>query len=236
MAESNWTELTNSLAAPSLARGVTHGIARPPGGGNFCYGWNSRDTAQGVHGLFTNQVDFAPMAKGGSVRGAIQRGISGGPLNFSVMFFIGLQGTLVSDLAYLLGLSDADPHHIILRKGSPASGVPDDAPGSSGVLRRSADTFAPGTWLHLRLDMIANPSGDVILKVFQNDLTVPGASVVTPDWKGIPGMDDFVDDALGINSGSPPYTSGRAGFAFFKKDVTRRGFVDHVEIMRQILP
>ena len=234
MAESDWTELTNSLAAASIARGVTHGVARPNGGGNFCYGWNSKDTTQGTHGLFANQVGFAPMPKGGSIRGAIQRGVSGGPLSFSPMFFIGGQGADVADLAYLLGLSDGDPHRIVLRKGKPSEGLPDYAPGSSGILRRSVETFMPGTWLHLRLDMIANPSGDTILIVKRNDLALH--TVSAPDWQPVPGMDDFIDDALGINSGSPPYTSGRGGFAFRKTDVTRRAFIDQVELLRQVSP
>mgnify|MGYP001365243169 CR=1 FL=1 len=39
---------------------------------------------------------------------------------------------------------------------------------------------------------------------------------------------------LGINSGSQPLTSGRAGFGFSAADVTRRGFVDHLELYRQL--
>jgi hypothetical protein len=46
-------------------------------------------------------------------------------------------------------------------------------------------------------------------------------------------MDQFIDDALAVNSGSQPFTSGRAGFCFFAKDVTRRGVFDAVEIYRQ---
>jgi hypothetical protein len=91
----------------------------------------------------------------------------------------------------------------------------------------------PGTWLHLRLDMVVNLNGDVLLQVFQNNLTsnpLGGA----PSWQAIPGMPEFIDDALGINSGSQPFTSGRAGFGFFTKDVTRRGFLDHVEAFRQL--
>lgn len=47
-------------------------------------------------------------------------------------------------------------------------------------------------------------------------------------------MAQFIDDHLGINSGSQPLTSGRAGFGFAVEDVTRRAFVDHVELMRQV--
>jgi hypothetical protein len=233
VAETDWTFLNDGLDAATVDRGVTTGIARPPGGGSFLFGMNSLSTAQGVVGLFTNQVNFAPMAKGGSVRGAVQRGVSGGPLNFAPFFFVGLQGPSVNDLGYLLGLGDGDPHHIVLRKGNLSGGLPDIPPGTQGVLRRSTATFLPGTWVHLRLDMVVNLNGDVLLQVFQNDLVANPLSGA-PSWQPIPGMAEFIDDALGINSGSQPFTSGRAGFGFFTKDVTRRGFFDHVETYRQL--
>jgi len=233
MAETDWTFLNDGLDAAAVDRGVTNGIARPPGGGNFLYGFNSLSTAQGTVALFTNQLNFAPMQKGGSVRGAIQRGISGGPLNFAPFLFLGLQGPSVNDLGYLLGLGDGDPHHIVLRKGALSGGLQDIPPGTEGVLRRSTATFAPGTWLHLRLDMVVNQNGDVLLQVFQNDLVAHPIGTA-PSWQPVPGMDQFIDDALGINSGSQAFTSGRGGFGFFTKDVTRRGFLDQVEVYRQL--
>lgn len=121
----------------------------------------------------------------------------------------------------------------MLRKGALSAGLPDVAPGTQGVLRRSTATSTPATWLHLRLDMVVNQNGDVLLQVFQNDLAAhPLGSA--PSWQAVPGMSELVDDALGINSGSQPFTSGRAGFGFFTKDVTRRGFFDHVEVYRQL--
>jgi hypothetical protein len=233
VAETDWTFLNDGLDAATVDRGVTTGIARPPGGGSFLFGMNSLSTAQGVVGLFTNQVNFAPMAKGGSIRGAVQRGVSGGPLNFAPFLFVGLQGPSVNDLGYLLGLGDGDPHHIVLRKGVLSAGLPDVPPGTQGVLRRSTATFLPGTWVHLRLDMIVNLNGDVLLQVFQNDLALHPLGGA-PSWAAVPGMSEFIDDALGINSGSQPFTSGRAGFGFFTKDVTRRGFFDHLEVLRQL--
>jgi hypothetical protein len=233
LAETDWTFLSDGLDAATVDRGVTTGIARPPGGGSFVFGTNSLSTAQGAVGLFTNQVNFAPMAKGGSVRGAVQRGISGGALNFAPFLFVGLQGPSVNDLGYLLGLGDGDPHHIVLRKGALSAGLPDIPPGTQGVLRRSTATFLPGAWVHLRLDMVVNQNGDVLLQVFQNDLVAHPLGGA-PSWAAVPGMSEFIDDALGINSGSQPFTSGRAGFGFFTKDVTRRAAWDSIEVLRQI--
>lgn len=233
MSETDWTLLNDGLDAAAVDRGVTTGIARPPGGGNFVYGLNSLSTAQGAVALFTNQLNFAPMQKGGSVRGAVQRGVSGSPLNFAPFFFIGLQGPSVNDVGYLLGLGDGDPHHIVLRKGGLVAGLPDIPPGTEGVLRRSTATFAPGTWLHLRLDMVVNANQDVLLQVFQNDVVAHPIGTA-PNWVAVPGMEQFIDDALGINSGTQPFTSGRGGFGFFTKDVTRRGFFDQLEVYRQL--
>lgn len=235
MAEADWTELNDSLSSGSVVRGVTAGFTPPPGGGSFVYGFNSLDTSIGAVGFFVNLVDFAPMAKGGRVTGCIKRSASGGPTGFSAFLFIGLQGPSVNDEGYLLGLSDADPSRIVLRKGAISAGLPDLAPASgNGILRRSTTSvdIDADEWVHLRLDMIFNDVGDVRLQVFQNDL-VANPLGGAPVWAAIPGMAEFVDDALGVNSGSAPFPSGRAGYAFRTSDVTRRAQFDHIEIRRQ---
>lgn len=234
MASTDFTVCNDGLDAATVKKGVTTGIARPPGGGSFLYGFNSIATTAGAVALFTNQTNFAPMAKGASVRGALKRGVSGGNTNFAPLLFAGLGGPSVNDTGYLLGLQDDDPSHIVLRKGALVGGLPAAAVGVSGVLLRSTAAYAIDTWLHLRMDMIVEPNGDVLLQCFANDLTAGGASVATPTWVAIPGMEQFVDDALGVNSGSVPYTSGRGGFGFASKDVTRRGYVDQFECLRQL--
>lgn len=230
MAQADWTELTDGLDVNTVDRGVTTGIARPNGGGSFLFGFNSLIVATGAVGYFANQVNFAPMAKGASIRAAIQRGPGGGATSFSPFLFVGGQGTSVNDSAYKLGLSDDDPHRVVLRKGSIASGA-GSVSSSAGLLAQSTATFLQGTWLHLRLDMIVNDTGDVILQAFSSDLDTN--AVTSPSWVALDGITEFIDDALGINSGSAPFTSGRGGFGFACSDVTRRGFVDHVELLRQ---
>lgn len=234
MSSSDWTELSDGLDVATVDRGVTTGIARPNGGGNFIFGFNSLTTSEGAVGFFSNQVNFAPMAKGCSIRGAIQRGPSGGVINFAPFLLAGVQGTSVNDKAYILGLSDDDPHHIIVKKGVISTGLPDLAPNapSNGILLRSTATYAVGTWLHIRIDMIVNLNGDVLIQCFENDLDVN--PVTAPSWSAIAGMENFIDDALQVNSGSAPFTSGRGGFGFYSKDVTRRGFFDHLQVFRQL--
>ena len=231
MAEADWTYLNDGLDIATVDRGVTAGIARPPGGGSFLFAFNSLASVEGAVALFANLVDFAPMAKGASIRGCIQRGPSGGPTGFSPFLFLSCQGNSVNDSAYLLGLSDDDPHRIVLRKGMVSAGIPDSE--GPGALLASGESFAQGTWLHLRLDVIVNDNGDVVLEVFENDLDAHALGT-PPDWQAVSGMSQFIDDHVGINSGSQPLTSGRGGFGCAFKDVTRRAFFDHVELMRQV--
>jgi hypothetical protein len=243
MSQTDWTVLTGSLGTSYIRRGATAGIVKPNGGGNFVYGFNSIELDEGVSALINNQASFAPMAKGGSIRAAIKRGAGSGYENFAPFIFIGLQGTNVTDNGYILGLGDDDPHHIVLRKGALSDGLPDAAPtptASPRVLMRSSASFANDTWLHLRLDMIVEGTGDVILQVYQNDLDTNPVSA--PVWELITGMEGpqyptitgFVDDALGVTTGIAPYTSGRAGFGHYNNDVGRQSFFDHIEIGRQL--
>jgi hypothetical protein len=232
VAEADWTELASSLGTGDLLRGVTGGFTPPDGGGSFVYAWNTITSVDGAHGLYVNLTNFSPMTSGGSIRGCLKRAPSGGPLGWSAFLFIGLQTADVSGVGYMLGLNDADPCKIMLRKGALNAGLPDAGPGASGVLRRSTASVAIDSWVELRLDMIVEDLGDVRLQVFQNDIVahpVDGAAT----WTAIAGMTEFVDDALGVNSGSVPFTSGYSGFAMASTEVTRRAQVDQVEIRRQ---
>lgn len=236
MAEADWTECTDSLAIGAVDRGVTTGIPRPSGGGSFVFGFNSLSVVTGAVGFFANQVNFAPMAEGCSIWGAVKRLPSGGTTGFAPFLMAALQGASVNNLGYLLGLADGDPYHIVLKKGAPAAGLQDLAPvpASNGILLRSTASYDPGDelWHHIRLDVIVNANGDVLLQCFESDLG--SDPVTTPVWAPIPGMEEFIDDALQINSGSAPFTSGRGGFGFWCNDVTRRAAFDHLVVARQL--
>ncbi len=230
MGSADWTYMDDGLDVGAVARGVTAGFASPPGGGRFVFGFHSIATTPGAVGLFVNAVDFAPMSRGGSVRGCVQRAPSGGATGFSPFLFVCAQGPSVGDAAYLLGLSEDDPNRIVLRKGSLTAGAM--ASEGPGVLLRSNESFRDGAWIHLRLDAIANDSGDVVVNVYTNDLTRHPLGDAS-QWTAISGMPSFIDDALGIRTGSRPLAAGRAGFGFASRDVTRRAFFDQLEVLRQ---
>lgn len=237
MAETEYSSFGDSAA--DIKAGVTALVTPPTGGGSFTFGFNSQVSGEKAIGFYRNTVnggtDFAPLrddaanATGGSVRAALKRYTSAQATGFSVGMFLCLQARTKTDQAYLLGLSDNDPHEIVLAKTAIGNGLD---PTATTTLLTSSETFNVDTWVHLRLDAIVNPNGDVVLKCFQNELSLT-TPVTSPTWAAISGMDTFIDDGLGINSGSNPLAGGYAGY-FFRSEVAQaRGFVDHFEVHRQ---
>lgn len=240
MAQADWTAVTGSLSSGSLLQGVTAGLTVPPGGGSFVYGFSALDGAAGGAALYANAVNYGPMATGGSVRGAIERLGGAGNTGFSPYFYICLQSLAMTAAAYMIGLTDSDPHRIVLMKapagvglggGCPAVAI--TQPPTQGVLAVSTQTYAVGTWLQVRLDAIVNQNGDTVLNCYQSDLTVGGASVALPTWIAIPGISQFIDDVLQVNTGSAPLAGGYAGFGMTKAFASRRACFDELEIIRQ---
>ena len=230
MGAADWTDLGDGLDSSVLTKGVTAGITPPNGGGTFVYGFNSRTAAAGAAGIFVDLADFNPLASGGSIFGALKRGAGAGTTGWSSFMFLGLQGTSVNDWGYLLGLVDSDPYKIVLAKAQLSVGL---VTSSSYILMESDEQFlvSDDQWHHLRLNAVANDNGDVVLNVYQSDL---GAHAVTaPSWVAIPGMSQFIDDQLAINSGLDPYTSGYAGIGMRTGAITRRSYFDHIAVLRQ---
>lgn len=240
MAEADWGESTGSLATSSLKRGVSAGIPRPSGGGTFAYGFNSVVNTTGCAVLYVNLADFTPAAKGGHISAAIQRAPSTGKTGFAPFLAICVGGTAVTDKAYMLGLGDGDPSHIILRKGAMSDGLPDVAPGTQGVLRRSTLTYNAEEYHHLKLEAVVNLTGEVVVNCYYSNLLAH--DVTSPVWTAISGMTQFVDDPLGINSSNAgltgsdifPYTSGYLGYGMRVANIGRRAYFDHIVPARQL--
>lgn len=247
MGQADWNDLGGALSTASLARGVTGGIDRPSGGGDFVYGFNSLDgTVTGAAGKYVDLTGFTPTGTlltapdgGGSIRGAVKRVASPNNTGFSPFLFFAAQGgpPSVNDNAYMLGLSDADPYKIMLAKGPIIAGLVDDDSSLYIIGESSAQySMGDGLWHHLRLDAIVEPNGDVLLKVFENDLSAhPIASPGGPSWVNVPGFNagGFVDDVLQVNTGSAPLWGGYCGFAFaVAQALNRRAAFDGIEAYR----
>jgi hypothetical protein len=246
MAQADWNVLNNTIPQASVERGSTSGIPRPNGGGQFVYGFNSlQSIANGASAQYLNLTDFNPTAKGARIAAAIQRGLGANDTGFSAWVYVCLQSNDTNDVGYMLGLSDASPSRLILRKGVLSSGIPDDTPdpAENGNLLASTNTYARGTWVHVQLTAIVQDNGDVVLTAETNDLDAN--AVTAPVWTtpgGMEGPQDgvadgpitgFVDDALQVNTGTAPLVSGFMGFGMAVNGAARRSFFDHITAARQ---
>jgi len=235
MAETDFAVI--GAEAGAMARGVTAAFTPPPSNipNLFVFGFRSAVAGGQATALYYNAANYAPLrddaasATGGSVRAALKRGRSTTPNGYCAAIFLNLQGTSVQDVGYMLGLSNDEPSSIVLAKIAPGSGL--DATDTENILRTSSASFLQDTWVHLRLDTIVNPNGDVVLKCFQNNLT--NYKVDDPTWETISGMDDYIDDSLSINTGSNPLAGGYAGFCCYSSIVNGVALVDYFECFRQ---
>lgn len=235
MPSTDYTEISDAISTASTLRGVVTPAVVPAvnGGGAFAYAIHSITNSPGVVASYFNGSGFIPTSKGGDLPGALRKGGAGGSL-FSAYLFVSLNGNASTNSAYVLGLSDTEPAHIELRKGTLATGLPDQGPGSNGVLRRSTATFALGTWVHLRLECVLEPTGDVVINVYQSDLSL--RPVTSPVWVAIPGMAQFTDDFLQVATGSAPLPGGYMGFGSTMAEVNRIASFDQIVPARQLLP
>lgn len=241
MSELNWqTGIPGSVGtggAPLYA-GTTAAFPTPSGGGSRTYSWRAADASiNGAHAVRVDAPNFAPIPgnNGGSIRGAIYRADGSSAEDHSVFLFFQLQEDDTSGTAYLLGLSPEVSSHLVLVKGPLSSGIPTSAEKTDGVVRRSTETYGQGTWLHVRLDVVVNPNGDVVLNTWVNDLTAN--DVTAPTWVAVDEMSGVIDDVLGWETGTPGLNvGGRMGFAYHATSSGTAGAVDHIRVARNNVP
>lgn len=243
MGKADWSTLSNGLTEDQVRRGATAGVTPAGGGGSYSFGMRSVENVAGAVGLFCLQTNFSPTSKGGRISGALRRATIGSAVGAAPFLFFCADGSEVNSQAYILGLSNESVSHIELRKGTIADGVPavtSVVPNTSpNVLMRSANTFPPDTWQHLRLDVIVQGTGDVVLQVFRSDVS---NGLGSPVWMQVAGMEGpsyptflgFVDDALGVNTGTPPIAGGRAGYGARFETANRAVYFDHIAVDRQL--
>jgi len=233
MAQTDFTLATDSLDSSQVRRVASNGFTPPNGGGSSVFVMHSVVNTPGVAALYYNGIGFNPTDpdKGMRITMAMKKLPSGGNLGFAPMIFGLLDPNSVNDSAYILGIGDGEPGHLVLRKGHLVDGVPDVAAGAQGVLARSTEAIANNVWVHLYLEIVVNAGNDVVINVKKNDLLLH--SVASPVWTAVSGMPTFVDDNAGINSGSLPLTSGRGGFGMYTSESTRRCAFDHFTLTAQ---
>ena len=244
MAESDWSVASGSLPLGDLARGSvsTLGVPGPNGGGAFVHGFRAVTATAGVTALYVADADYNPTAKGLRLFNAAMTRLNSGSVQNLPLIFGQLQGTDVSNVAYVLGLSETSPSRLVLAKTTLDAGLPEITvdPLNNGVLAVGTQPITDGAWIHVQLGVNVQPNDDVFLSVLQSDNVAN--TVQSPDFQPVAGMDEvspgqgiaFIDDGLGINSGSAPLLTGRAGFGFVTRAQGSRGAMDHLELARQL--
>jgi hypothetical protein len=233
MATGDWTTVSGAMAIGSdVAAGMTSGVDKPNGGGAYCYVARSLAGA-GVFALRATPASpntgFDPMAKGGEISAALKASSGAAPF-----LFFALQAPTVGATAYTIGL---DPTGRIRFAKTALDG------SSASVSVTGTRVYAPGTWVHLRLEVVANTNGDVIVNAGESDLAAH--PVDAPSWTPVEGFSPIggplpspllvlVDDVAAVNSGSLPLVGGRAGFgARFSTKDQRAGF-DQIFVAKQL--
>lgn len=124
MGQANFALVANGLLASQVDSGVVGTASPPSGGGSFVFAFNTIVAdAPGVQAYRSTITGFAPMAGGGTVRAALKRGLTALSSGFEPFIFIGLATDDVGDFAYCLGLEEAQPARILLRRGLLSEGV-----------------------------------------------------------------------------------------------------------------
>ena len=248
MARSDWAVMNGSLdgatwGGATVLRDATFGGVTPPGGSPAVFAFNSIESVIGSVGVMSQLTGFAPTTSGAEIQACFQKGVSGGSNGFSTFLFLCSTGSNVSDTAYLLGLEDAEPARIVLAKGVINSGIPNSTDTPTKILRTSTQRYYQNEWVHLRFQAITQPSGDVVLRMYQNDVNshpldnpsfwVWNEIEFNDGWNARFGNGYFIDDVTGVNSGSAPLTSGYVGYAFQTEEIARRAYFDHIALTLQ---
>jgi hypothetical protein len=143
----------------------------------------------------------------------------------------------VNDVAYMVGLSDADPYRIMLAKAPLVSGLNPDATSFIKLAESSAQyAMADQLWHHLMLAARVENNGDVLLKVYSNDVTAHGLDIPSSfSWQPVTGIptNGVNDDNTGIMTGTDPLWGGYAGFGYaLNNGLARRAAFCGLQIKR----
>jgi len=239
VAQADWSDLTGTaLDSGAVARGVSAAFTPPRGGTAFVYGFNALGGGTGVAGKYLDLADFNPITgtrKGGSISAAIKRYSSGASYSPMIGF---IKGTDPTAEGYLVGMSGATSAQIALKKGTPSSGLD---PTGSDILRLSTAAWTDvgddiSYWHHIRMDVLVNPHGEVVVNVYSSPLTIAN-DVTNPSWTAVAGMAAYTDDSLGVLTGTVPHLEGfYPVICHYTAAAGTTSLIDHAVVERQTSP
>lgn len=124
MAEANFALVANGLTIAQVDSGVIHTEDPPAGGGNFVFAFNTIvASAPGAQAYRSVVPGFNPLLIGGRVSATLKRGLVAASSGFEPFLFIGLATDDVDDFAYCVGLEEAQPARVLLRRGLLSEGI-----------------------------------------------------------------------------------------------------------------
>lgn len=221
-----------ALESALVSQGRQNAAAFSPPSNSYVYGFRSLELATGVAARYCAIANFAPVGnqKGVKVSACIRKFTQN--TDYSPCIFVCATPSGSAE-GYILGLSKDHPYRIILARTLLQNGLVEDAGSNLG---ESEAAYYGNVWHHLRMMVGINTQGDVdvIADLDDNDPIVPAA----PNWVAIPGIDDYVDDQLGILQGTPGLTGDfYVGIGHYNGGGTGRvSLFDYVKIARQTNP
>ncbi|MCK7535254.1 MAG: hypothetical protein MZV63_31835 [Marinilabiliales bacterium] len=202
-----------------------------PGGGNFLYAFNSLAAVRAAVALFANLVDFAPMPKGGSIRGCIQRGPERRPHRASAPFF------------FLCCQGNVGQRHRLPARPVRRRPAPDRAPQGHGVGGHPRTRTGPNVLLavgrELRPGHLAAPAArrdrePERRRGAQGLRERPGRAPARrprPSWQPVAGMAEFIDDNTGHQQRlAAAHLRPRRLRRRWSRTSRGRSFFDHLEL------
>lgn len=249
MSQSDWSVMAGSadgvtFGGTTILRNTTNGITGPAGDlATSVFAFNSIESVDAAVGVYTSLSGFSPLTSGVQLTGCIQRGISGSQQGWSNFFFLCSTGSNVADRAYMFGIEDSTPGRLVLAKGPINVGLTTDS-SAVEIIRTSKATYNWGTWIHLKIEAIVQPSGDVVFKMYTNDLDANDLSNPSAwnwvalefedKWSDVYSAGEFIDDVTGVNTGSTTLTSGYVGYAYKCTNTpAARGYFDYISLASQ---
>lgn len=230
MGEAHWTHMTGSAPAEDISWGYTDNGSFGAPSGNRVFGFHSLNPVEAVAAMNAEGMSYSPISgqMGGVITAHLRRFTTGAGYGTAIFFIDSTNAA--SGRAYVLGLSQEYPYRIVLKKGLFSSGL---SITGLDTLAYSDQLYDGNDWHCLKLAVTTRPQGDVVLVAKHKD----PRRLYPVTWDAIPGIDPFIDDVLGANSGSVPYMGYRVGIAQINRGATGCVSVfDWISVGRQIVP
>jgi len=205
MASADWAAISGGGSGAEVAQNVTMAFwadATSKIDAPFTYGFRSLTAHTKTTGLRCAVATHSPFVTGklGWIRAVIRKNYTVDPAYSPFIGFAVYAAGVVAQASngYFLGLSEDAAPYLVMRRGLVSDGII----LTNDYFRKSTSALANQTWYDIKLECVFNPQGDVVCTPYLNT-----SVLATPSWDPILGMDEYIDDSLGIWSGDLPVST-----------------------------